>query len=219
METSPALLALVIILATSLLGTGICAVPLRIRVLVAFGSFGNRGSISVTWLGMGIRGGFPLQEGVPSVVVLGVPVRSPFGRFATRRPMKRPVFGNGGVPSLPRLVTGVLSSLPASIDLFRRIVRSLSIRHFHCKAAIGLGSPAETGIFYGYFWAAKSILCAVAPQVSLVVTPDFSRNLLEGDIDAEVLVRYPFTLPVYAIRVLRGPGISFRPSRGGSVES
>ncbi|MDH7509939.1 MAG: DUF2953 domain-containing protein [Methanolinea sp.] len=219
METSPALLGLVIIIATALLGTAICAVPLRIRVLVGFGSSGNRGFFSVTWLGMGIRSRFPLQEGDLSAVVLGIPVRTPFGRFVTRRPIKRPVFGTGGGPSPIRLVTGVLSHLPESIDLFRRIVRSLSIRHLHCRAEIGLGSPAETGIFYGCYWAAKSIICANAPSVSIVVTPDFSRERFEGGLDADVLVRYPLTLPVYAMRLLGELGIFSRPSGGGRGES
>ncbi|MDI6899817.1 MAG: DUF2953 domain-containing protein [Methanolinea sp.] len=219
METSPSLSALVIILATALLGLGICAVPLRIRALVEFDGSGSRGFFSVTWLGMGIRRRFPSQEGDLSVVALGVPVRSPFGHFATRRPIKSPVLGTRGGPSLLRLVSGVLSHLPEFIDIFRRIARSFSIRHLRCKAEIGLGSPAETGIFYGYFWAAKSIICAIAPSVSIVVTPDFSRNRFEGEIDAEVMVRYPFMLPVYAIRVIEKTGIFSRPSRGGRVES
>lgn len=98
------------------------------------------------------------------------------------------------------LLEAVIPLLPHLLSFFRSVFCSLSLKQVNCQAVVGLGGPAETGMLYGYFWALKSIL-RVSDRVHLEMIPDFTRERLEGHLEADIHVRYPFVLIARLLRL------------------
>ncbi|MCQ8893498.1 MAG: DUF2953 domain-containing protein [Methanolinea sp.] len=209
MDVAWALAATAIILATILLGLGLSRAPLYIRVSLEWGGRTRHCSVSLTWLGVGVRG--MLSPGVWGLFPVFAGMRVPFPlkglilRMSRAGGPKTPGGGKGEGGFLPALSFAIAHG-PGLLLLLQHFLRSLCIRHLRCRAVVGLSDPAGTGILYGYFWALKSLLVQF-PSVSLVVTPDFTRERLEGEINAEVLVAHPLDLLVRGLLASRAGGV------------
>jgi hypothetical protein len=101
-----------------------------------------------------------------------------------------------------------LSALVCDLPhLLGYLVHHLRFRLFACDVRLGCSSAPLTGMIYGYFQAVRGILFPVS-GVSLSMTPDFDRTVLEGKGEILLEIRYPFLLgfrvlpPV--IRAMRG---------------
>lgn len=60
-----------------------------------------------------------------------------------------------------------------------RILKSIRPRILRLEALIGLGEPDTTGYVYGVCWAIKPFL---GRKCRIAITPDFERQILEGEI-------------------------------------
>ncbi len=90
---------------------------------------------------------------------------------------------------------GLKERLPAFLELIRdrdnqelvkhgfsrlgKILRSLRPRFLRAQALVGLGEPDLTGYAYGIYWAVKPFL---GKKYQAVITPDFERRVIEGEI-------------------------------------
>lgn len=81
-----------------------------------------------------------------------------------------------------------LESLLYQTDMFRSIVKSVSMRRLYCDVLIGLADPADTAMVSGYLWSLASAV-NVSPEFHMSVTPDFSSERLDGSIAAELKFR------------------------------
>lgn len=207
----------VLVLVLVLLGVVLClyAVPLRIRMRTEFATGVRRASMSVTWLCLGIRG--TLNNGTRGFQVLlgnhALPL--PFiGRDRLAGDLRRGCPDRSGqeTGSVPALIRSAVPLIPEILSFLRSLSQSFSFDLLECQAVVGLCGPAETGMLYGYFWALKSIFCS-SRRFHLEMVPDFTRERLEGHLDLEGSIRYPFTL------LVRGMVLFFRfrrPFRAGT---
>lgn len=65
-----------------------------------------------------------------------------------------------------------------ALNRLGRILRSIRPRSLHLEALIGTGQPDTTGYLYGAFWALRPF---VSRRSHIVITPDFERQILEGE--------------------------------------
>ena len=117
-------------------------------------------------------------------------------RSLLRRSISR---SDGGAPAekiaLYKKRTGLsLSALVYELPLLLGyLVRHLHFRLFACDVRLGCSSAPVTGMIYGYFQAVRGILFPVS-GVSLSMTPDFDRTVLEGKGEILLEIRYPLLL-------------------------
>jgi hypothetical protein len=53
---------------------------------------------------------------------------------------------------------------------------------------MGMESPADTALFTGYIWSVTYPL-NVLTRIDAVITPDFDRRILDGDLEVDVKLR------------------------------
>lgn len=66
-----------------------------------------------------------------------------------------------------------------ALNRLGRILSSIHPRSLHLEALIGTGEPDTTGYLYGAFWALRPFL---SRRSRIVITPDFERQILEGEV-------------------------------------
>ena len=93
----------------------------------------------------------------------------------------------------------LLSRIPRLLRLVRPLtslagtfLRHTSFRELRGRLKIGFPDPALTGMLYGWYWAIRPSLAG--SRVSLDMTPVFDRQVLEGEIMAEVRIDRPLLL-------------------------
>ncbi len=79
--------------------------------------------------------------------------------------------------------------------LLGHLVRHMHLRHVTCDLRLGCRSAPITGMIYGYFQAVRGILTPIS-CVSLSMTPDFDRPVLDGTAELVLEIRYPLLLGV-----------------------
>ncbi|MCU0632648.1 MAG: DUF2953 domain-containing protein [Methanolinea sp.] len=203
MDPHPVILVAAIILALVLLELCLYAIPLRVRVRMEYADGRGNALISVYWLCMGIRGQLSREHRVFNFLLGDVLIPTP--AILETRVFDRHVKGGPGTPEseihlVPNFVESVVPRIPDLISFLRSLIQSLSFRHLHCQAVVGLAGPAETGMLYGYFWALRSML-RHSGRIHLEMVPDFTSERLEGHLEMDVHVRYPFNLIARLVRL------------------
>jgi len=84
------------------------------------------------------------------------------------------------------------------LDRLGRIIKSLRPRYLWAEALVGLREPDLTGYVYGIYWAVKPFL---GKKCHVAVTPDFERQVLEGEVTLGGRIRAAVVL-YHAVRVL-----------------
>jgi hypothetical protein len=108
---------------------------------------------------------------------------------------------------------------PSIRQIMDAFFRSLALEKLQGDIILGLESPANTGIVYGYCTALRYMLWP-AEAVDIKMTPIFDREVLEGTLTLRLKIRHPLLIliPVAAaltrkpvrqrIRQLSGRGVS-----------
>ncbi len=98
--------------------------------------------------------------------------------------------------------------LDAAADLWphlRKIItatlQSLYLEVLRGEVTLGLGSPANTGIIYGYCTALRYALWPVE-AVDLVMTPVFDHEVFEGSFTLRMQIRRPLLIIIPAVSAL-----------------
>lgn len=81
-----------------------------------------------------------------------------------------------------------LESLPHIYRLMITIYRSFTLEKLSLNVTMGLESPADTALFTGYIWSFTYPLNALT-RIHAVVTPDFNRTILDGDLEVDVKLK------------------------------
>lgn len=89
------------------------------------------------------------------------------------------------------------------MHLFRIVAHEFSFRGLDADIRLGLPSPSQTGIFFGYFSALKAIVSPIE-KLRLTLTPVFSGEVMEGRISLRLRVRYPVRILVAVFCFLSG---------------
>jgi hypothetical protein len=106
-------------------------------------------------------------------------------------------------PALP-----VTEYIGAARDLWphvRRILaaffRSLYLETLRGEVTLGLESPADTGVIYGYCTAVRYALWP-AEAIEFVMTPVFDREVFEGTFTLRAQIRRPLLIAIPVVRAL-----------------
>ena len=106
------------------------------------------------------------------------------------------------VPLIPRLIAIALSHL--------------CIGRIDTDIVFGAGDPATTGMVYGWYHAVRPLITRNGS--SILVEPDFTRQLLEGEAEGVMLITRPAGLAIRSARIflpLLIPGIIHPPAGAG----
>ena len=80
-------------------------------------------------------------------------------------------------------------------------VRSLCLETLRGDVTLGLESPADTGVIYGYCSAIRYALWP-AEAIDLVMTPVFDREVFEGTFTLKMQIRRPLLILIPVVRAL-----------------
>ncbi|MDD2473908.1 MAG: DUF2953 domain-containing protein [Methanoculleus sp.] len=79
--------------------------------------------------------------------------------------------------------------------------RSLYLETLRGDVTLGLDSPADTGVVYGYYTAARYALWP-AEAIDFVLTPVFDRRVFEGALTLRMQVRRPLLIIIPVVQAL-----------------
>ncbi|MCE5338822.1 MAG: DUF2953 domain-containing protein [Methanomicrobiaceae archaeon] len=160
-----------------------------------------RATATVAWgiVGARVRADDGVQ--VLEVLLAGRPVMTRDLREVARAPPEKKAEARG--PALP-----VREYIDAAGDLWphlRRILaavyRSLYLETLRGNVTLGLESPADTGVIYGYCTAARYALWP-AEAIDFVMTPVFDHEVFEGTFTLRMQIRWPLLIIIPAVRAL-----------------
>ncbi|MCK9298243.1 DUF2953 domain-containing protein [Methanoculleus sp. YWC-01] len=80
-------------------------------------------------------------------------------------------------------------------------VRSLCLETLRGDVTLGLESPADTGVVYGYCTAVRYALWP-AEAIDFVMTPVFDREVFEGTFTLKMQIRRPLLILIPVVRAL-----------------
>lgn len=184
--------ALVLVLALCILL--VFRVPLRFRVRVEHREDRTIVSAALSWWVTGVRASWSggplrlaLEAGERAILARDIPVPR------TRVEPERPGEPGKDEETYPPHIAGML---PYTGRFLRILSRSVSLEKMDLVVTFGLGRAADTGRLFGWYSAVRPLILLSRP-VSMEVTPDFSRAVLEGSLDLgfrldrplEVLIR------------------------------
>ncbi|OPX66793.1 MAG: hypothetical protein A4E37_01783 [Methanoregulaceae archaeon PtaB.Bin056] len=172
------------------------AVPIRIRLQADFANDRGSAFISACWLCLGVRCTLS-REGPAFHLLLGgvlLPLPASPGRDAPGSLGREDnTLQEPQALTISSYIQTAVKYLPEIISFARTTLRSLSFKRLDCRAVVGLSGPAETGMLYGYFWAVRPLLCRNG-RTNLELIPDFTKEHLEGHLELDAGISYPFTL-------------------------
>lgn len=111
--------------------------------------------------------------------------RKPLSQTKERRPKQ----------AKPKRVTRTVSlgerleQAKAAAGAGRYVLRHIRLEHLRAQATIATPDPALTGELFGYASGLQGALSALAPNVSLHVTPDFGQQVPRGQVDGSLHIR------------------------------
>lgn len=73
------------------------------------------------------------------------------------------------------------------------------------RITLGLGDPAVTGLFFGYYWAARFLL--EAARIQIEIEPVFDRDIFSCDLEIRMCITHPLHLIISMLPILEAPGI------------
>jgi len=124
--------------------------------------------------------------------------RSLYTRTVKDRKPKKPSFSIQKVFCLLQLV-------PSLFHLLGKLLNTMTFQELRGNLVVGFQNPAETGIFYGWYFAVLPVL--VGSRVSLAVTPVFDRQVLEGEVMTKVRVDRPLLLILTMAKLYMDPDV------------
>ncbi|HOI13285.1 MAG TPA: DUF2953 domain-containing protein [Methanoculleus sp.] len=85
--------------------------------------------------------------------------------------------------------------------IFAAFVRSLCLETLRGDVTLGLESPADTGVIYGYCTAVRYALWP-AEAIDFVMTPVFDREVFEGTFTLKIQIRRPLMILIPVVQAL-----------------
>ena len=85
--------------------------------------------------------------------------------------------------------------------ILKTVYRSLYLESLRGDITLGLESPADTGVVYGYCTAARYAL-RPAEAIDFVMTPVFDREVFEGTFSLRMQIRRPLLILIAVARAL-----------------
>jgi len=106
-------------------------------------------------------------------------------------------------PALPpgEYLSAAADLWPHIQRIFAAFVRSLCLETLRGDITLGLESPADTGVIYGYCTAVRYALWP-AEAIDFVMTPVFDREVFEGTFTLKVQIRRPLLILIPVVRAL-----------------
>ncbi|MCM2465155.1 DUF2953 domain-containing protein [Methanoculleus oceani] len=108
----------------------------------------------------------------------------------------------------PKPALSVREYLDAAGDLWPHLqkilaafIRSLCLETLRGDVTLGLESPADTGVVYGYCTAVRYALWPVE-AVDFVMTPVFNQRIFEGTFTLKMRIRRPLLILIPVVRAL-----------------
>ncbi|MBP7410566.1 DUF2953 domain-containing protein [Methanoculleus sp. 10] len=194
------LLAIVVILLAILLA--LYLVPVTVSTVADCRRESLRGTATVAWGIVGARVRADEEVQAFEILLAGRPVMTRDLREMARAPPEEEK-AEARRPALP-----VTEYIGAARDLWphvRRILaaffRSLYLETLRGEVTLGLESPADTGVIYGYCTAVRYALWP-AEAIEFVMTPVFDREVFEGTFTLRAQIRRPLLIAIPVVRAL-----------------
>jgi hypothetical protein len=185
-------------------------IPVRSLVEITIAESSGRETIAVTWWFMGITISHDRQGNRAEVLLFGRVLHTILleGADGAKSPPAEPPEPEKPErsPPLPGVVAGIARKLVPRLESLGSVIWQESrFEELRGNVSVGLGDPAMTGMFYGYFWAARFVF--KANRIHLEVEPVFDREIFRGNIEIRMRLEHPLTIILAVFRLLLDPAI------------
>ena len=177
------LIATAIILIILLVVVGILVVPFHIYLNVYNTGFKVKGTFRLTWMKIKL-----IQREIP-------PEKPAEKKENEKENEKKNKFE---ISHIPKIFSLLIEAWPYLERVFNGFLKSTSFEIFYLNLTMGLGDPADTAMFSGYFWAASSLFNMI-PNTYISLEPDFLNEQIKADITLKLKIRL-FWIVVEIIR-------------------
>lgn len=174
-------------------------IPLRFRVRAEHRIDMTLVSAALSWGVIGVRASWTggplrlaLEAGERAILVRDIPV--PTASTIPERP-GTPGKEEGRVPSQ------LAGMVPHAGRILRILSRSVSLERMDLKLTFGLGRAADTGRLFGWYSALRPLIL-LSRRISMEVTPDFSRVVMEGSLELGFRLDRPLEFLIRVGRLL-----------------
>lgn len=179
-------------------------VPVTLSTVADCSRESARATATVAWGIVGGRVRVGDDVGVLEVLFADRPVVTrDLEEIAAAEPSKKKEEGEGRGPALsPGDYIAAAGDLwPHLRRLFEAVYRSLYLETLRGNVTLGLDSPADTGVVYGYCTAARYVLWP-AEAIDFVMTPVFNERIFMGTFTLKMQIRRPLLILVAVARAL-----------------
>lgn len=89
---------------------------------------------------------------------------------------------------IKQIISLIYESSPHLMRIFKAFLKSTTFKKFHVKLVFGFGSPYDTALISGYFYALIPLLNLI-PKSCFFFQPHFQEEQLEANINLEIQIR------------------------------
>jgi hypothetical protein len=181
----------------------ILIIPLRISLSLLSSESGTKGVLTGSWMIFGLE--VMVSDGDPQASVMVGRTRLIARPLSTCMAPSQKDAGFSGANRFP----DIFSILPAFqgpiLSAVLDLINHTRFDYARGTAHIGFGDPSATGMVYGLYRAAKPRM--QIHQVTLILVPDFNREIYEIDINTRFHIAYPVRIIVNAVKVVKHPAV------------
>ena len=193
------LLAVAIIILSILLA--LYLIPVTLSTVADCRRESLRATATVAWgiVGARVRADDGVQ--VLEVLLAGRPIMTrDLAKIAAAPPEKKAEERRPALP-LREYIDAAGDLWPHLRRILAAVYRSLYLETLRGDITLGLESPADTGIIYGYCTAVRYALWP-AEAIDFVMTPVFDHEIFEGTFTLRMQIRRPLLIVVAVVRAL-----------------
>ena len=195
------LLAVAVIILALLLA--LYLVPVTVTTVADCRRESARATATVAWGIVGGRVRIGDGVGVLEILLAGRPVitRDLEEIAAAKPPEEEKAKERRPAPSLGDYIEAAGDLWPHLQRVLEVVYRSLYLETLRGNVTLGLDSPADTGVVYGYFTAIRYVLWPVE-AIDFVMTPVFNERIFMGTLTFKMQIRRPLLILVAVARAL-----------------
>jgi len=190
-----------------LLGIGLLLYVVPLQFLVSFIRKGDRQetTVTVSWNCVSIRIKPSAGKNEIEVLVAGhrvtrVNLSPPGPPPVPESPTKTARSGREEIRTAEDLIFLIRHVIEPVKKIGVVVYQQSSFENIRGTVRIGLGDPVATGMLYGGYWATRFMFSA--SRISIDLTPDFERQVLEMELSVRFGINHPLRILITSIQVM-----------------
>jgi len=182
-------------------------IPVRSVLRITIDETASRNTLTASWCFIGLRIDQGPDGRVVEILACGrILYATEFGAKGEAAAPTQGKKAPGSTRISPRLTSRLILRLIRSFGSLGSVFwQECRFERAQGKLSLGLGDPAITGMFYGYYWAARFVL--EEARIYIEIEPVFDREVFLGELEVHMNLHHPLRIIIAAIRLMRDPAV------------